>query len=95
MNLESTIKQMYNVQPDDRLFISKRFYKKDSDSQFCVYIVHRTMCAVIEFENGANLYNPKFIEEIWTGDNNGRGEFAPIIRQWTGRNIKWPFEKGA
>ena len=29
------------------------------------------------------------------GDNNGRGEFAPIIRQWTGRNIKWPFEKGA
>jgi len=93
MDTENTIRNLYNVKKDDRLYISPRFYKKDSDNNFCLYIVHRTNCIVLEFMDGTNKYNPVFVGEIWQGNNNGKGEFAPIIREWTGKNIFWKFEK--
>lgn len=92
MYLENTIRKEYNILEKDNLYISGRFYKKDSN-RFCVYFVHSTDCVLVEFIEGNNRYNPIFKGEIWSGKNNGRGEFAPEIRKWTGKNYTWKFEK--
>ena len=94
MNIENVIRQEYNIDLSDNLYISARFYKKESKSSFCSYFVHRTRCIVAEFNHDANPHNVNFVREIWQGDNNGKGDFAPIIRKWTGRNITWKFERG-
>lgn len=89
--IEEVFREYYDIPRPRNMFISARYYRKNSDTEFCVLFVSGHTSRVVNCK-GAKYQTPTIIGELHT-ENTGIYSYPEIIRTWTGRNLVWKFER--
>lgn len=90
--IDDVIREYFDVPKTQNMYISGRFYKKDSETDFCVVFVVGHTCRVVACK-GTKYQNPVKIDETIYSEDTGKYSYPQIIRDWTGRSIIWKFER--
>jgi hypothetical protein len=89
--IEDVFRKYYDISKAENMYISARYYKKYSNIEFCVQFVVRHTSRVVEC-SGTKYQTPTIIGTL-SSENTGIYSYPQIIRDWTGRNLVWKFEK--
>jgi hypothetical protein len=89
--IEDVFREYFDIPRPKNLFISARYYKKNSDTEFCVQFIYGHTSRVVECK-GTKYQTPTIIGTL-NSEDTGIYSYPQIIRDWTGRNIVWKFEK--
>lgn len=89
--IDDVLREYYDIPKSQKVHVSARFYKGNSEISFCVLFVVGHTSRVIECI-GTKCQTPKVIKCLHIEDT-GIYSYPQIIRDWTGRNIVWKFER--
>lgn len=91
MYADDILRDYYGIPKTTKIYVSQRFYKENSETEFCVLFVTGHTSRVIHLSG--TKYGKLQVVECIHEEDTGIYSYPQIIREWTKRNIVWKFEK--